>query len=76
MTKKFCRAVIHGTVIALKRSMNPGFAGIENELFLLPNTLPACFGSGQAGTMVFGEAKPALRSGARNATTPRRRSPK
>ena len=34
------------TVFVLKRSMNPGFAGIENELFLLPNTL-----------MVFGDAK-------------------
>ncbi|OHB75787.1 MAG: hypothetical protein A2Z34_04625 [Planctomycetes bacterium RBG_16_59_8] len=64
------------SVIALKRSMNPGFAGIEKELFILPNTLPACFGSGQAGMMVFGDAKPALRSGARNATKQRRRSPK
>jgi proton-translocating NAD(P)+ transhydrogenase subunit beta len=34
------------TCIVLKRSMNPGFAGIENELFNLPNTL-----------MVFGDAK-------------------
>ncbi len=34
------------TVIVCKRSMNPGFAGIENELFLLPNTV-----------MVFGNAK-------------------
>ncbi len=34
------------TVIVCKRSMNPGFAGIENELFLLPNTI-----------MVFGNAK-------------------
>ncbi len=34
------------TVIVLKRSMNPGFAGIENDLFLLPNTI-----------MVFGNAK-------------------
>ena len=34
------------TVIVLKRSMNPGFAGIENELFLRPNTV-----------MVFGNAK-------------------
>jgi NAD(P) transhydrogenase subunit beta len=37
------------TVIALKRSMNPGFAGIENELFVRPNTL-----------MVFGDAKTTL----------------
>ncbi|MBV6457766.1 MAG: NAD(P) transhydrogenase subunit beta [Fimbriimonadaceae bacterium] len=34
------------TVIVSKRSMNPGFAGIDNELFLLPNTI-----------MVFGNAK-------------------
>jgi NAD(P) transhydrogenase subunit beta len=34
------------TVIVLKRSMNPGFAGIENELFERPNTM-----------MVFGDAK-------------------
>jgi len=33
-------------VIVLKRSMNPGFAGIENELFLMDNTV-----------MVFGDAK-------------------
>ncbi len=36
-------------VIALKRSMNPGFAGIENELFTLPQTM-----------MVFGDAKKTL----------------
>jgi len=34
------------TVIVLKRSMKPGFAGIDNELFLNPNTI-----------MVFGDAK-------------------
>jgi len=34
------------TVIVLKRSMKPGFAGIENELFVQPNTM-----------MVFGDAK-------------------
>jgi NAD(P) transhydrogenase subunit beta len=34
------------TVIVLKRSMNPGFAGIENELFVRPNTM-----------MVLGDAK-------------------
>ena len=33
-------------VIAIKRSMNPGFAGIENELYYADNTL-----------MVFGDAK-------------------
>jgi NAD(P) transhydrogenase subunit beta len=36
-------------VIVLKRSMNPGFAGIENELFVLPQTM-----------MVFGDAKQTL----------------
>lgn len=34
------------TVLAIKRSMNPGFAGIENELYTADNTL-----------MVFGDAK-------------------
>ncbi len=33
-------------VMVLKRSMKPGFAGIENELFFKPNTM-----------MVFGDAK-------------------
>jgi NAD(P) transhydrogenase subunit beta len=33
------------SVIVLKRSMNPGFAGIENELFYKENTM-----------MVFGDA--------------------
>jgi NAD(P) transhydrogenase subunit beta len=37
------------TIIVLKRSMNPGFAGIENELFYLPNTY-----------MLFGDAKQSL----------------
>jgi NAD(P) transhydrogenase subunit beta len=36
-------------VIVLKRSMKPGFAGIENELFVLPQTM-----------MVFGDAKQTL----------------
>jgi NAD(P) transhydrogenase subunit beta len=37
------------TCIVLKRSMNPGFAGIENELFTKENTL-----------LVFGDAKDTL----------------
>ena len=36
-------------VFVIKRSMNPGFAGIENELFYADNTL-----------MVFGDAKAVL----------------
>jgi len=36
-------------VLVLKRSMNPGFAGIENELFIHPKTM-----------MVFGDAKQTL----------------
>lgn len=37
------------TVIVLKRSMNVGFAGIENELFLMDNTM-----------MLFGDARASL----------------
>ena len=37
------------TIVVLKRSMNPGFAGIENELFYNPKTL-----------MLFGDAKSSL----------------
>jgi H+-translocating NAD(P) transhydrogenase subunit beta len=36
-------------IIVLKRSMKPGFAGIENELFVLPQSM-----------MVFGDAKGTL----------------
>ena len=37
------------SVIVLKRSMNPGFAGIDNALFYLPRT-----------SMLFGDAKASL----------------
>lgn len=36
-------------MIVLKRSMSPGFAKIENELFLRPNTM-----------MLFGDEKKTL----------------
>ena len=39
------------TAIVLKRSLNPGFAGVENELFVKPNTM-----------MVLGDAKKTLQS--------------
>jgi NAD(P) transhydrogenase subunit beta len=37
------------TVVVLKRSMNPGFAGIENPLFVNPKTV-----------MLFGDAKQSI----------------
>jgi len=39
------------TVMVCKRSLNPGFAGIENPLFFLPNT-----------TMLFGDARKMITS--------------
>jgi NAD(P) transhydrogenase subunit beta len=37
------------SVVVLKRSMNPGFAGIENPLFVNPKTV-----------MLFGDAKDSI----------------
>ena len=37
------------SIVVMKRSMNPGFAGIDNELFLDPKT-----------TMLFGNAKDSI----------------
>jgi NAD(P) transhydrogenase subunit beta len=37
------------TSVVLKRSLNPGFAGVENELFVKPNTM-----------MLLGDAKKTL----------------
>ena len=37
------------SVVVMKRSMNPGFAGIDNALFYLPRT-----------SMLFGDAKASL----------------
>ena len=37
------------SVVVIKRSMNPGFAGIENELYYKPET-----------AMLFGDAKSAV----------------
>ena len=39
------------TVMVIKRSLSPGFAGIKNELFEYDNTM-----------MIFGDAKKVLQS--------------
>jgi len=39
------------SIIVMKRSMNPGFAGIDNDLYLDPKT-----------TMLFGDAKDGLQA--------------
>ncbi|MES1247500.1 MAG: NAD(P)(+) transhydrogenase (Re/Si-specific) subunit beta, partial [Actinomycetota bacterium] len=46
------------TVVVLKRSMNPGFAGIENPLFYNPKTV-----------MLFGDAKESIVKLAQNVKT-------
>jgi NAD(P) transhydrogenase subunit beta len=46
------------TVVVLKRSMNPGFAGIDNPLFLNPKTV-----------MLFGDAKESIVNLAQNVKT-------
>jgi NAD(P) transhydrogenase subunit beta len=50
------------TVLVLKRSMNPGFAGIENELFYLDNTYMLFGDAGKSLTQLTSEIK-ALNSG-------------
>ena len=45
------------TVMVMKRSMSPGFAGIENQLYYHDNTL-----------MLFGDAKQFVRSNRARAT--------
>ena len=67
------------TVLANKRSMNPGFAGIENELYYAPNTL-MLFGDskvvmGELAKQLSGEGGHALERRTPNARTSRRESP-
>jgi len=45
------------TVLVLKRSMNPGFAGIENELFYLDNTYMLFGDAGKSLTKLTNEIK-------------------
>ena len=47
------------TVIVIKRSLSPGFAGIPNPLFIADNTL-MLFGDGKAA---IGEITSALKEG-------------
>jgi NAD(P) transhydrogenase subunit beta len=47
------------TVMIVKRSMNPGFAGIDNELYYYPNTL-MLFGDAKAVVTAVGKELPAL----------------
>ena len=46
-------------VIVIKRSMNPGFAGIENELYYMPNT-QMLFGDGKSAVAEIVEEMKAL----------------
>jgi NAD(P) transhydrogenase subunit beta len=47
------------TVMIVKRSMNPGFAGIDNELYYYPNTL-MLFGDAKAMVTAIAKELPAL----------------
>ncbi len=47
------------TVMIVKRSMNPGFAGIDNELYYYPNTL-MLFGDAKAVVTAVAKELPAL----------------
>ena len=47
------------TVMIIKRSMNPGFAGIDNELYYNPNTL-MLFGDAKAMVTAISKELPAL----------------
>ena len=45
------------SVIVLKRSMNTGFSGVENELFFLPNTMMVLGDAKKTLTALFNEVK-------------------